>query len=167
MIRFTRVVVIIFLAFFSTGLFAQSLHGIVRAFDNAELLAGATVKLKPAQSDGLVVTATSGTDGSFHFDNLRPGYYRCEIGVQGFEVIYFDEILVAAGKAPQLEAGLKRVTSTLPEVTVSSSMPGRRPVQPLGEIPLSRDRMLRYPNMYFDPGRLATAYGGVAQVDDG
>jgi hypothetical protein len=27
--------------------------------------------------------------------------------------------------------------------------------------------MLRYPNTYFDPGRLATAYGGVAQVDDG
>ena len=167
MSRFTRVFGIIFLTFFSVKLSAQSLHGVVRAFDNAEQLAGATVKLIPVQSDGAVVTAISGTDGSFHFDNLRPGYYRCEIGMQGFEVIYFDEILVAAGKAPLLEAGLKRVTSTLPEVTVASSLPGRRSVQPLGEIALSRDRMLRYPNMYFDPGRLATAYGGVAQVDDG
>jgi hypothetical protein len=167
MSKFTRVVVIIFHTFFSAGLFAQSLHGVVRARDNSEVLAGATVKLIPLQVEGTASVAISGADGVFHFGDLRPGYYHCEVSQQGFELIYFDEILIAAGKAPQLEVSLKRVLSSLPEVTVTASLPGRRPVQPLGEIPLSRDRMLRYPNMYFDPGRLATAYGGVAQVDDG
>ncbi|MDO8969869.1 MAG: hypothetical protein Q7U74_04215, partial [Saprospiraceae bacterium] len=37
----------------------------------------------------------------------------------------------------------------------------------LGEIPLTRDQTLRYPAMFFDPARLAAAYPGVSQTDDG
>ncbi|HND87408.1 MAG TPA: hypothetical protein PK971_03720, partial [Saprospiraceae bacterium] len=57
--------------------------------------------------------------------------------------------------------------AALPLVSITATPPGRRPAQPLGEISLSRDQVLRFPAMYFDPARLAAAHAGVAHTDDG
>lgn len=158
----------VLLLLFSTGLMqAQSLRGVVRAADTNEPLTGATLSLYAGKAGATPVTLASNPEGVFEFDNLRPGYYRCEVALQGFETTYFNEILIAAGKDQVLEFSLRRTASTLPEVTIAASVPGRRAMQPLSEIPLTRDQTLRLPAMYFDPARLAAAYPGVAQTDDG
>ncbi|MBL7825804.1 MAG: TonB-dependent receptor, partial [Saprospiraceae bacterium] len=132
-----------------------------------EPLTGATITLFAGKTSSSPVSLATNPSGEFLFENLRPGYYHCEVILQGFEPVFYPEILIAAGKEQVLEIALRRATTSLPEVTIAASVPGRRPVQPLGEIPLTRDQTLRFPAMYFDPGRLAAAYPGVAQIDDG
>jgi len=105
--------------------------------------------------------------GEFVFEKIRAGYYSVEITAQGFERQTIAEVNVAAGKEQVLDIALRRTTAKLAEVTILANQPGRRPPLPLGEIPLTRDQTMRFPAMYFDPARLATAYPGVAQTDDG
>lgn len=147
--------------------FSQTLRGVVRAADNNEPLTGATVNLFASRSNSAPVSLATNPDGEFTFENLKAGYYHAEVSLQDFETTVFNEILIAAGKEQVLEIALRRSSSTLPEVTIAATTPGRRSLQPMSEIPLTRDQTLRFPAMYFDPGRLAAAYPGVSQIDDG
>jgi len=158
---------VFFLLFFlSTE--AQIVRGTVRDADSGAPLTGATVLLQRAQSGADSLRIASGPSGEFQFEGLRTGYYRCKVFAEGYESQSFTEISVAAGKDQTLEIGLVKANTTLPNVTITTSSPGgRRPLQPLSEIPLSRDQTLRFPAVYFDPARLAMAYPGLANTDDG
>jgi Carboxypeptidase regulatory-like domain len=146
---------------------AQTVRGVVRSVENNDPVTGATVNLYANKSGSTAVSLATSPDGSFAFEGLRAGYYRCEILSMGFETVYFTEIQVVSGKDQVLEVILRRSNADLPEVTIAASLPVRRPWQPMSEIPLSRDQTLRFPAMFFDPGRLAAAYPGVSQTDDG
>jgi|GEM_PF-156706 len=152
---------------FLSSLSAQTLRGVVRDADNGQPVTGATVALQRQQREAAPISVATNPAGEFDFNNLRPGYYRCAVMAEGFESQIIAEVNIAAGKEQVLDVAVRRVSTTLPELTVTASNLGRRPVQPLSEISLTRDQTLRFPSMYFDPGRLAAAYAGVAQTDDG
>lgn len=149
-------------------LLSQTLRGSVRDADNGQALPGARVALTAQQKNGSAADVVTDAAGQFFFENIRPGYYRCTVRAEGFENQTLAELNVAAGKQQNLEIALRRSGVALPELTVTAApTSGYRPVQPLGEISLTRDQTLRFPAMYFDPGRLAAAHAGVAQTDDG
>ena len=164
---FCRSSVLIFLFFVSTQISAQTLRGIVRAASNFQPITGATVSIYPSKSEATPLAVATSPEGEFEFENLRAGYYRCEVSAIGFETVYLTETQVEAGKEHVLEIELRSSNTELPEVTIATSAPGGRPLQPMSEIPLTRDQTLRFPAMFFDPGRLAAAFPGVSQVDDG
>lgn len=153
------------LFFFKTN--AQTLQGTVRDADSGAPITGATAILLKMQTGADTLSLATNPSGAFQFESLKPGYYRLLTTANGYESQLIGEINIAAGKAQLLEIALSRSATTLPRVTISSSVPGRRPLQPLSEIPLTRDQTLRFPAMYFDPARLAAAFAGVAQTDDG
>jgi hypothetical protein len=154
--------------FSSVQLSAQTLRGTVREFGGTQPIVGATVLVYPGNSRGTAVALATNPSGAFVFEQLRPGYYRCEVAAVGYQSVHITEIPVVAGKEQVLDVELRHFVAQLPEVTISTGLPpGRRPFQPLSEIPLSRDQTLRFPAMFFDPGRLAAAYPGVSQTDDG
>jgi hypothetical protein len=156
---------ILFLFFLKTN--AQTLRGTVRDADTGTPLTGANAILLKMQSGADTLSLATNPGGAFEFEGLKPGYYRLLMTANGYEPQLIREINIAAGKAQLLEIALTPSPTTLPRVTVSSTVPGRRALQPLSEIPLTRDQTLRFPAMYFDPARLAAAFAGVAQTDDG
>ncbi len=146
---------------------AQTLRGAVRNADNGLPVAGALVIVQGQRPDAVAAEIRTDSAGRYAFGPLRPGYYLFRIEAAGFDDQTIAEVNVAAGKEQLLDVGLRRAASPLPEVTIAADQPGRREVQPLSEIPLTRDQTLRFPATFFDPARLAMAYPGVAQTDDG
>ncbi len=158
------------LLFCCTGLLsAQTLRGTVRDADTGSPIANAGVTAWYGTSDSAYLYRTTATNpaGEYELSSLKPGYFRCEITAEGFDAQYIVELNVSAGKQKVVDVALRRASTKLPEITITANNLNRRAIQPLGEIPLSRDQTLRYPSMYFDPGRLAAAYPGVTQTDDG
>jgi hypothetical protein len=147
--------------------YGQTLRGLVRDADNGEAIVGATIALQYQRNGTTPVALATNPEGEFVFENLRAGYYSISINAQGYERQTLVEIHVVAGKEQLLEISLRRSAAQLEEVTIRATLPGRRTPLPLGEIPLTRDQTLRFPAMFFDPARLAAAYPGVAQTDDG
>lgn len=162
-----RLTILAVLVLFSALSNAQTLRGIVRDAETSLPITGATVSVRASKSGGASNALATSPSGEFVFENLRADYYHCEITATGFETVYLAEILVVAGKEQVLEIDMRHATSDLPEVTIAAPISGRRPMQPMSEIPLTRDQTLRFPAMFFDPGRLAAAYPGVSQTDDG
>ncbi len=150
-----------------TAVQAQTLRGTVRDADNGDAITGATVAARFSRGVAEPITLATTPSGEFVFEKIRAGYYSVEISAQGFENQTIVEINVSAGKEQVLDIALRRTTAQLAEVIISAIQPGRRAPLPLGEIPLTRDQTQRFPAMFFDPARLAAAYPGVAQTDDG
>ena len=105
---------------FSTIVQAQTIRGAVRNTDNGQPIAGATVVLRNAIAP--FGGATDST-GQFVFQNMRPGYYSCEITAIGFEGQIIPEINLTAGKEQVLTIALRRSANELPELVVTASQP--------------------------------------------
>lgn len=155
------------LCFLCSTLEAQTLRGIVRDADDGKVVVGATVALRYSRGQLAPLSIATNPEGEFAFAQIRAGYYAVEVTAQGYDNQTITELNVVSGKELVLDIALLRTVSQLAEVTISAVQPGRRPLLPLGEIPLTRDQTLRYPAMFFDPARLAAAYPGVSQTDDG
>jgi Carboxypeptidase regulatory-like domain len=155
---------IVFLCF-SNLLAAQTLRGTVKESVTGNAIAGATMTLESDQK-GEKKTISSDEQGVFRFDNLQPGYYQILVEHVGHQKITIKELLVTSGKERVLNLLLDLGTTPIPVIEVVEARYDHK-MQPLGEIPLSRDQTLRYPMTYYDPARLATAFAGVAQTDDG
>ncbi|MBL7809100.1 MAG: carboxypeptidase-like regulatory domain-containing protein, partial [Saprospiraceae bacterium] len=162
-----RLFLLFVIALSTTMISAQTLRGTVRDADNGNPVVGATITLKYLRQQTDPVSLATSPEGSFLFEKIRAGYYAVSIAAQGYENQTITEINVSSGKEQVLEIQLQKSSAQLSEVTILATQPGRRALLPLGEIPLTRDQTLRLPAMFFDPGRLATAYPGVAQTDDG
>lgn len=142
---------------------AQVLRGRILHAGTNEVLSGVNVRL---QGPGGELSTSSNAEG-YRFEALRPGYYQLTAATTGFETQTIAEISIVAGKQNILDISLNPTNSELPTLIIIAQTPGRRPMQPLAEIPLTRDQTLRMPAMFFDPARLAAAYPGVLQTDDG
>ena len=146
---------------------SQTLRGVVRNVDNGLPVSGARLTVQGQRVDEDLAEVRTDSAGQYVFGPLRPDYYLCRIEAKGFDRQMIAEINVVAGKERLLDIGLRRAAFQLPEIIIAADQPGRRPMQPLSEIPLTRDQTLRFPATFFDPARLAMAYPGVAQTDDG
>ncbi|GAB4498578.1 MAG: carboxypeptidase regulatory-like domain-containing protein [Saprospiraceae bacterium] len=142
---------------------AQTLRGTVRDGSTGEVLVGANLKLMGAADSFLTATMTD-ISGQYIFENLRPGYYTLEVLYGGYSPMIIREINVAGGKETLLDINYDQNVD-LPLLTIVNAA-NRRPIQPLSEIPLTRDQTLRFPATFFDPARLAMAYPGVMNNDD-
>ncbi len=144
---------------------AQTFRGNLKNADNGGAIGGAALTLRGA--NGVVFQAKSDENGEFLMESVSTGWYDCQVEVTGFEPLTLKEIYVASGKEEWLEIVLHPLANALPEVSIMANQAGRRSLQPIGEIALTRDQTVRFPAMAFDPGRLAAAYAGVVQQDDG
>ncbi|MBK6930114.1 MAG: TonB-dependent receptor [Saprospirales bacterium] len=144
---------------------AQRLRGIVRDADRGTPLAGVSISLGQTEDiDHLAIT--TGADGAFATDALAPGYYRCFFSLKDYEPLLVSEVRIASGKETIIDVAMRTSATALPDVTIKATSPDRRPLQALGEIPLTREQTQRFPATFFDPARLALAYPGVANTDD-
>lgn len=153
------------LALLSGTAAAQQVRGVVRDADRGTPLAGVSISLGTSYDvDALAITTDA--NGLFFTDALPPGLYRCFFSLDGYEPVLLSEVRIASGKETVLDVALRPSPTTLPDVTVRAAALDRRPLQPIGEIPLTREQTQRFPATFFDPARLALAYAGVANTDD-
>ncbi len=153
------------LAFLTCALLsqAQTLRGTVRDASTGEVISGANLSLRAAP-DSLHLSAVSDISGQYFFQNLRPGYYTMSIDYSGYRPMIIREINIAGGKETLLDVNYDQNVD-LPMLTIINSA-NRRPLQPLSEIPLTREQTFRFPATFFDPARLAMTYPGVMNNDD-
>ncbi len=143
----------------------QTLTGVVRDAASGAPLPGVSISLgRTPDADQLALT--TGADGSFQTDALKPGVYFCFFQHEGYEPVLLPELRLSSGKETLLNIALQPTNTTLPDVTVKAAASNRRPLQALSEIPLTREQTQRFPATFFDPARLALAYAGVANTDD-
>lgn len=153
------------LLFSALALSAQTLRGTVRDADGGETLPGAVVVVwqkDVAKPEGRAFTDIN---GQFVFEKLPPGYYRLKAAYTGYEDFLLAELLVLAGKELVVEVTMSMHPGLVCAEPLISAK--RRDPQLLSEIQLPRERVLRYPAMFFDPARLAAASAGVVQTNDG
>jgi hypothetical protein len=145
---------------------AQTLRGSVRMQDTYALVIGAQATF--TAYDGHTYTTTTGMDGKFSFDALPIGMGALTVEQKGCVVFRLTEIIIAGGTEKVVDVLLTEgfvEAASLP-IEIVEARPLRQ-VMPVGEIPLSREQTLYNPMTYFDPARLAMAFPGVAQTDDG
>jgi hypothetical protein len=149
-------------------LHAQVLRGQVRDVFSQRPVPGATLRIESDAKKSKKYTATTDSSGTYRVEGIRAGTYRVVAEKDSFGTETSYEVQVAAGKVRTLDFWLEAgdADKTLRTVDVVARHEGRTP-QLLGEIPLDREQVLRYPATFFDPVRLAAAFSGVAQVDDG
>lgn len=146
------------------ALMAQTLRGEIRDQHTNLPISGARVFFYTTDK----ATTLSDENGTFRFDALPSGIGLLTVDAEGYVPFSLSEVSVAAGKerivAVLLTPGT--VEATITPVDIVETRPLRQ-TMPLGEIPLSREQNLYYPMTYYDPARLAMAWPGVVQTDDG
>ncbi|MBK9338140.1 MAG: TonB-dependent receptor [Lewinellaceae bacterium] len=160
-----RFFLLLALGFFAGHATAQQFRGVVHDTDTGKPLAGVSISLGTTPDiDALAITTDA--NGLFFTDALPPGLYLCFFSLEGYEPILIPEVRLASGKETVLDVALRPSPTALPDITVKAAAPDRRALQPLGELPLTREQTQRFPATFFDPARLALAYPGVANTDD-
>lgn len=111
------------------ALFAQTATGVVEGKitnPSGSAIAAAKVSLTNPGT-GQSQTATTNTDGDYHFDNLPPGDYRLEVDASGFRTLAVASTPVAAGTTvlnetmqTELPAGQTAAPENLPNAPSSS-----------------------------------------------
>ncbi len=143
---------------------AQTLRGYVRDATTARAVRGAAVHLVSARGQE-TRQFTTDSSGLFYAVGLVPGLYFCSVSAEGYETLYIPEMPLPSGREARLDVELHPSVTPLPDVIVRAGTQ-QQVLLPLGEIPLTRERTLRFPATFFDPARLALAFAGVANADD-
>ncbi|HEY4289889.1 MAG TPA: SusC/RagA family TonB-linked outer membrane protein [Puia sp.] len=90
-------------------------------------LSGATIRLKPGTR-----STFSKEDGSFGFPGVAPGNYSVEISFIGHETIHRNVVLSAGGTVALGKLALKRLPSSLQDVTITTGYGLERKKKELG-----------------------------------
>jgi hypothetical protein len=117
-----RVLVVLLLC--ATSIFAQPGNGSVKGRVSDEvggIIVGATVTVTDAS--GKAKNATTNNDGNFTVNGLAPGKYTLQVAQQGFGTFENTEVVIAAGRAEQLDVVLK-VTIEQQKVVVNADSVG-------------------------------------------
>ena len=77
---------------------AGTVSGMVRDAQKSEAIAGALVRLRPAEGPEFLILDSSQEDGSFHLLRVPPGSYRLQVSADGY-VGTEQAVRVAAGEA--------------------------------------------------------------------
>ncbi len=142
----------------------QALRGQVRDAVTGVPIAGATVRLTEGRP-AIEWLFTTDSTGHFSAENLPPGIYLCTVQTADYETLLMPEVRLAAARETVLEVKLKPFALPLPDIIIRGGAE-RQAMAPLGEVPLTWEKTLRFPATFFDPARLALAFAGVANADD-
>lgn len=135
-----------------------TLRGTITDADNGQPLIGANITVTTL-ARGMVTDSL----GRFRFTNLNPGRYTVEVSYLGYQQLELKEILLTSGKEMILDISLQEAPTSLTAITVKGN---RGTANSPNLYTLTQEETLRYPATFFDPGRLATAYPGVAGSND-
>jgi hypothetical protein len=138
-----------------------SVRGTVRDEAGNTLLPLAAVQLFPGEDR---LGATTDSLGRYFIGEVPVGLYRLQASMLGYEALMVPEVWVRAGKETVLDLVLAHSVTSLQAVTVSAM--GREEAAPFGVRTITVEQGLRYPAMFFDPARIATAGPGVAAAND-
>jgi len=154
-----RICIFLFLSSPIYFLYSQTvLRGSIVDADNGLPLIGANVQIS-GQNKGAVTDSL----GLFRFNDIVAGRYQVSVSYIGYEQLNIKELLLSSGKEKILRLELREAATSLSSVVVK----GRKARSPDPNlIHISQEETLRFPATFFDPARLATAYGSVTNAND-
>jgi Carboxypeptidase regulatory-like domain len=138
----------------------QTLRGQVFDAVAQKALAGATVLLEGSTSG----TSTD-ENGKFRFENLPVGRYRLRISFVGYDTLVVPEVLLEAGRETVLQLPLNIAYTTLSELSITAAPLEIESLNPSVRS-ISNETTLRFPGVFFDPARTASAFPGVVNTND-
>jgi hypothetical protein len=123
---------------------------------------GASLFLVPGN---ISLTATSDSAGYFRMSAIPVGHFALRAAALGYDTLEVPEMWLRAGKQAEQQLELSPTGKELSSVTISAM--AREQVSPLGVKAFTVEQSLRWPATSFDPGRVVTAFPGVAGANDG
>lgn len=140
----------------------QTVKGEVRDENTLEALVGATISL--VGSDPVRGTITN-VDGAFVLYQVPVGRQDLEVRMVGYESALISEVLVGSGKEVILNIALRESITDLNEVVVAFQRNKEKPINTMAAVSgrqFTVEETQRYAGGLDDPGRLASAFAGVA-----
>lgn len=138
----------------------QTLRGQVFDAVAQKALSGATVLLEGSSSG----TSTD-ENGKFRFENLPVGRYRLRVSFVGYDTLVVPEVLLEAGRETVLQLPLNIAYTTLSELNITAAPLEIESLNPSVRS-ISNETTLRFPGVFFDPARTASAFPGVVNTND-
>lgn len=116
----------------------------------------------------LTVGASTDDQGQFVLEDIPIGRYQIQVSHVGYQTKVLPNVNVDAGKVLLLEIGLQEQITTLEGVEIGAGQEQRtiRQLDPVSSFTFTTEKSLRYPATFFDPGRLALSFPGVASNFD-
>ncbi|MFB0948273.1 MAG: carboxypeptidase-like regulatory domain-containing protein, partial [Spirosomataceae bacterium] len=141
---------------FSFAQISQTVRGSVSDATSQKGLVKATVSL--ADTEHKTFTDAK---GDFIIKNVPPGRYTAVVTNVGFTTKKITELLVQSGKELILNVILEPSINQLSETTVTAASPNLSGA--LTSInTITTEQVMRYPETFMDPDRLAQSFAGVA-----
>jgi hypothetical protein len=138
----------------------QTLRGQVFDAVNQSVLTGATVLL-----EGTDKGTSTDDKGRFRFENLPVGRYRLRVSFVGYDTLLVPEVLLESGRETVLYLPLSIAYTTLSELQITAAPLELEALNPSIRS-ISNETTLRFPGVFFDPARTASAFPGVVNTND-
>lgn len=138
----------------------QTLRGQVMDAVAQKSLASANVIL-----EGTTLGTTTDENGKFRFENLPVGRYRLRVSFVGYDTLVVPEILLESGRETVLNLPLHIAYTTLSELSITAAPLEVESLNPSARS-ISNETTLRFPGVFFDPARTASALPGVVNTND-
>jgi Carboxypeptidase regulatory-like domain len=134
-------------------------------------LVGATVEVLANDTSrmGLAGVATD-DEGYFRIPGLAIGKYSVRVRYIGYTEVLLSNILVISGKETELRINLEESIASLNAVVVVANQEKLKPINELSVVStraISVEETQRFAAAVNDPGRMVSAFAGVATADDG
>lgn len=144
--------------------YTQVVKGQVIDKDSKISLPGANVIILNQEP---VLGATTDIDGYFRIDEVPVGRQTIQVSFLGYEPILLSEILVSTGKELVVNVELKESITNLESVTVQAYKKNEQlnKMATLSARTVTVEETQKFAGGLSDPGRLVTAYAGVASTN--
>lgn len=147
----------------------QTIRGTVLDEQGKYPLLGAAVELILADNFDLQTGTITDADGSFVLTDVPMGRHSLRVSYLGYEPAIVPNLLVASGKALQVDIELREQVTNLPEMVVQVSKTDNGAINSMatGSVrTLSMEALQRFSGGFGDPARMAQNYAGVSGATD-
>ncbi|MGI6572515.1 MAG: TonB-dependent receptor [Fermentimonas sp.] len=162
---FITAILVLFCAHAYSQNFTNTVKGVVKDAFTGETLVHATIELTV---DTLILYTTSNLEGKFSFEKVKAGRVNLQINHVGYEPYFANNLILASGKALEVEIKMEQSIQSLAEVTVVARKQG----EVNNELAYVSSRSFdvketeRYAGTSGDPARMASYFAGVQATGD-